>query len=96
MKYHSKYRQKQRKQKLPKPQRIYEKFNLFREKKLFRIPILYSEIIKDEYIGKGIVKDETDFLIQAIEEKFERDRVNFIPIEVDLESWEKEVRELYG
>ena len=88
-----KYRQKQRILTKQKPKCIYAKHRYIREKILVRFPQVYSLIIEDEY--SKIVKDRTDFIIQAVEEKFERDKVNFEPRQaIDEEAWQKEVAEL--
>ena len=60
-----------------------------------RFPIIYSEIITDEYVEKHIVRDRTEFIIEAVEEKFERDQINYKPNKkaYDEESWKEEIKE---
>lgn len=64
-------------------QRIYVAYNHIRKKILVRFPAIYTEIIKDEYISKKIVKDRTEFILAAVEEKFKRDSVNIEPAVYD-------------
>lgn len=92
MDYYHRYRQKQRNLIRQKPNRIYERHRYIREKVLIRFPIVYSLLIEDNY--SGIMRDKTDFIIQAVEEKFQRDKINFEPKEpIDQEAWENEVKE---
>lgn len=50
---------------------------LIKEKILLIIPILYSELIYDHL--KDNCRSRTEFIIKAIEEKFERDNISYIP-----------------
>ena len=89
---HYKYRQKQKISIRQKPKRIYAEYNYIREKILIRFPNVYSLLIEDNY--SGIVRDKTDFIIQAVEEKFERDKINFEPRKpFNREDWQKEIEE---
>jgi|WetSurMetagenome_2_1015567.scaffolds.fasta_scaffold597566_2 hypothetical protein len=92
MDYYYNFSKKQRISTKQKPKRIYAKHRYIRDKILIRFPIIYSLLIEDEY--KDIVEDKTDFIIQAVEEKFERDKINFEPREpIGKDFWKKEVDE---
>ena len=92
--YYHKYRNKRTFERHEKQKRIYEVYNYIREKILLRFPIIYSEIILDEYVEKHIVRDRTEFIIESVEEKFERDQINYKPNKkaYDEESWKEEIK----
>lgn len=50
---------------------------IVKEKILINFPVLYSEIIYDNLTDA--CRDRTEFIIKAVEEKFERDRINYKP-----------------
>jgi len=46
---------------------------------LLEIPLLYDEIIYDEFVSKRKYKSRKDFIISAIKEKFEKARIDLVP-----------------
>jgi len=50
------------------------------EKISFDIPVLWDALIFDEYVDKGKCENRTDFLLQIIKEKFDRDGVRYTPV----------------
>jgi len=85
MKNYYKYRKKRKKPEIIPKWRIYD---YIREKILIRFPCIYLEIIKDEY-----PENVTEFIILAVEEKFERNGIKYHPAEYDKAAWEEEIKE---
>ena len=53
---------------------------IIKEKILLNFPVLYSELIYDNL--SDACRDRTEFIIKAVEEKFERDKINYLPAPV--------------
>jgi metal-responsive CopG/Arc/MetJ family transcriptional regulator len=49
---------------------------------LIKLPVLYDEIIYDEFVHKNGIKSRNDFIKKAIEEKFKKEKVDLRPKEV--------------
>lgn len=55
---------------------------------LLEIPLLYDEIIYDEFVSKRKYKSRKDFIISAIKEKFEKARIDLVPkTKLNIEDW---------
>lgn len=50
---------------------------IIKDKILINFPVLYSEIIYDNL--SDACRDRTEFIIKAVEEKFEREKINYKP-----------------
>ncbi len=50
---------------------------IIKEKILVNFPVLYTEIIFDNLTH--ICRNRSEFIIKAVEEKFERDKINYKP-----------------
>jgi hypothetical protein len=61
------------------------------EKILLKIPVLYSELIYDNLTDS--IRDRQEFILKAIEEKFERDKINYKPKEI-IPPWDGDIKDM--
>lgn len=55
---------------------------------LLEIPLLYNELIYDEFVSKNKAKSRKDFIVSAIKEKLEREKIDLKPKQkIPLEEW---------
>lgn len=55
---------------------------------LLEIPLLYNELIYDEFVSKGKYKSRKDFIVKAIEEKLIKEKIDLEPKQkIPLSDW---------
>jgi len=65
---------------------------IIKEKILLNFPVLYSELIYDNL--SDACRDRTEFIIKAVEEKFERDNINYLPDQVLSEQTKEQIEDV--